>query len=1173
MAGYFKLQFIKEIDGEDAINIRDNAFPAIFAATEVSFPEARTVGNYSFVSCDALTRLDFPKVESIGKGGFKDCVSVEVAEFPELVELSDRGFMGLEKLTDLMIPKVEEIGAEALSGCSALVVLDIPKAEKMGDSALAGCTSLQRIYATRLQQIGQTAFKDCQSLVEIILPSITELQPNVFEGCQSVKVLDVPFVGTVKRSAIDDCLNMEYINLQSASILPDHVFQKMTKLKCLNMKGSGILSRYQTRFGSWAYGIVDTCDIVGMDGIYSKTETGGNFFNWSGTTITSLKSTHPADIYDVYATQFNQSVFQNKADLKSVYLPRVQQILAQSFLNCTGISRLEFPNATIVGTQAFTGCTSLKYVCLSSMPKAEVNPESLGINSGCIVVCKDGVLSNSSSGWGDLNPREIEQLDENTYATTEDGKIVELEWSGAITSVETNPIKAQNPTSLEIGTEVMEIGDGAFSGFSSLKKIVLPPTITEIGDYAFKDSDIDEISIPDSVVKIGKGAFMNCRNLDHVDLPSKITQIREQTFFGCSSLVGPVDVPSSVESIGAQAFMDCNAVQADPIIRIPVEVQSIGVDAFLGINNLILFQGRTLSEIRSMDNYPWGIVKYDVQIRAAETEILRDIPNTQESGSQEPSAPVDVEPISDSPRELEEIPLYRNFEVSSPNGSGTEIPGDDPNGNTVIVFENGDANTYNWTTISSAVLSAENVIAKKPCSISVGHKVGLVDEGAFDGCWSLKRVRLPDGLSRINSYAFRGCRNLEEINIPSSVEFIGIQAFRDCRRLKLVSEPSATCTIEDQAFLGCNYLSDENGFVVVNNILFDYTGEDETVEIPHGVSGIRNNAFFGTEVKTLIVPESVTAISNRAFLGCDKIGKYIFKGRTNGQVQSLSNYPWGIANTDKLTYDANATTIHADYVNTENVPFEENEPQVIQVICNCSGGTSGGSGTTDPTTDPTTNPSTPPTVEPSTPTVDPTPIVLPGPAVASLSELAPTGKTGLKIYTKWYTVRNSDGGLRHLDSRGNQTVCTEYTNWNTSESYYLKSDQSKIFWKVQILPGRNMITGSQDYIYPDGLPIYQQKNHSLHCWYLMLTGNEAGQNLALSQELYLTQNAKVIGNPSNLQSGITPIYNTITSIDPNAYQAPVYAYINFSDYRQQLNCGTFGWQNGFCFWGLRTPIP
>jgi hypothetical protein len=88
------------------------------------------------------------------------------------------------------------------------------------------------------------------------------------------------------------------------------------------------------------------------------------------------------------------------------------------------------------------------------MEKANVNPANLGINSGCIVVCKDGVLANSANEWEDLNPRDIEQFEEKTYLTTEDGKTVELEWDGEITPAIVEEFIALNPVEIEVGTEV-----------------------------------------------------------------------------------------------------------------------------------------------------------------------------------------------------------------------------------------------------------------------------------------------------------------------------------------------------------------------------------------------------------------------------------------------------------------------------------------------------------------------------------------------------------------------------------------------------------------------------------------------------------------------------------------------------------------------------------------------
>ena len=99
---------------------------------------------------------------------------------------------------------------------------------------------------------------------------------------------------------------MKYLNLQTATMLPDNFFKDMTSMKCLNMRGSGILSRYQSVFGSWAYGLSEDCDVIGMDGIYSKTTTGQSYFDWEdGKVITGVKSSMPENPYDVFATAFN----------------------------------------------------------------------------------------------------------------------------------------------------------------------------------------------------------------------------------------------------------------------------------------------------------------------------------------------------------------------------------------------------------------------------------------------------------------------------------------------------------------------------------------------------------------------------------------------------------------------------------------------------------------------------------------------------------------------------------------------------------------------------------------------------------------------------------------------------------------------------------------------------
>ena len=62
-------------------------------------------------------------------------------------------------------------------------------------------------------------------------------------------------------------------------------------------------------------------------------------------------------------------------------------------------------------------------------------------------------------------------------------------------------------------------------------------------------------------------------------------------------------------------------------------------------------------------------------------------------------------------------------------------------------------------------------------SVSVGSLVERIRNYAFSGCYNLKSVTLPDGITEIGDYAFLSCGALEWLVIPDGVTRIGIGAF------------------------------------------------------------------------------------------------------------------------------------------------------------------------------------------------------------------------------------------------------------------------------------------------------------------------------------------------------------------------------------------------------------
>lgn len=147
-----------------------------------------------------------------------------------------------------------------------------------------------------------------------------------------------------------------------------------------------------------------------------------------------------------------------------------------------------------------------------------------------------------------------------------------------------------------------EIPDYAFMG-SKISSIVLPPSITAIGEGAFTSSDLLQITIPASVTKIGNAAFANCDRLSSVVIPATVTDLGESLFRGSSNLesvdasaltvsklpngfcaecpaLANVSLPAaSMSEIGDEAFLDCSSLTA---IQFPALLESVGANAFNG---------------------------------------------------------------------------------------------------------------------------------------------------------------------------------------------------------------------------------------------------------------------------------------------------------------------------------------------------------------------------------------------------------------------------------------------------------------------------------------------------------------------------------------------------------------------------------------------------------------
>lgn len=133
------------------------------------------------------------------------------------------------------------------------------------------------------------------------------------------------------------------------------------------------------------------------------------------------------------------------------------------------------------------------------------------------------------------------------------------------------------------GVKVIAVAKEAFSNCTKLESIVLPDTVTSIGDSAFRNcSALEEIEIPESVTGIDVAAFYGCSALTEVKLPAQLTTISKEMFRDCLKLEN-VEIGDSVKFIKEKAFFGCSSLQK---FASSEKLTTISKQAFKGCTSL-----------------------------------------------------------------------------------------------------------------------------------------------------------------------------------------------------------------------------------------------------------------------------------------------------------------------------------------------------------------------------------------------------------------------------------------------------------------------------------------------------------------------------------------------------------------------------------------------------------
>ena len=148
--------------------------------------------------------------------------------------------------------------------------------------------------------------------------------------------------------------------------------------------------------------------------------------------------------------------------------------------------------------------------------------------------------------------------------------------------------------------------------------------------------------------------------------------------------------------------------------------------------------------------------------------------------------------------------------------------------------------------------TADMISMQKRSTTSIGNS-------AFQSCYALENINIPDGVTSIGTTAFQGCYALENINIPDGVTSIGGGAFQSCYALKNINIPDGVTSIGTSVFMNCYAL--------------------KNINVPASVTSIGNNAFNNSRVLADVVIQGKPSLSNVNAFGSTYDGLRIYVPR------------------------------------------------------------------------------------------------------------------------------------------------------------------------------------------------------------------------------------------------------------------------------------------------------
>lgn len=797
----------------------------------------------------SITSIVIPEgVEEIQKYAFYNCSGLKEVLLPESCKLiRDYAFMNDVKLETINTKNITVMGKYAFYGCKNIKSIDFIKIYALGERCFEGCSSLEEVNLTTLRNTGVRAFKDTTSLKKVVMGEHTKLSKEMFVNSGFTSI-DIYESNVIPEWAFAKCENLTTVNIHNNLLnINKGAFAQCPSLKEFNINGK--------------------------------------------------------------LSYIGEQAFYEDEGLVEFRLPSSNIIIDEfAFYKCKSLKRLEFMKDTYISQ-------TLGYIFRdTSLSEFIVDKDNLYYS------VKDSYLTNKEQDTIILSPTFS-----NLSTITIDNSFKKISTS-AFSSCLAKTVVIENPN--------MIIDDYAFASVETLESIVLPAngniavksyafnicsnlksvenstSIKELGEYAFANSGITNITLRDNLT-ISKGAFFTskletitigansiledgsiqqCDKLTTVNFTGDNITIIGAVFAFDTKLVN-IDLSHVYGDLGTLAFYNCTSLRKANLTN----VTSIGIQSFLNCKSLFEV---TLPNVTSIGD---GAFSYEAKGGNAAPcfkEII--LPDTLTHLGKEVFGgnnylesiiiPDGITSIGDFTffqcGALKKVVLPKSVKSIGKYGFA---------GCGLLT----DINLDNVETINEYAFTSDMILEQ----VNLNNVV-LIEEGAFANCYELCELGNLDELVKVGAYAFQSTK-LVKFDAPK-LEIICDGAFTTIETLKefvisnTIKEVQAVCfngstSLEKFTYLNNNGVSSTgtiNDYAILDNGVLYVTlpnGEIELKAVPAGFTKqtlvvldgcVRVDLYAGNENKkviNIIFPKSLLSIGNRAFYGYDALRTVRFK--------------------------------------------------------------------------------------------------------------------------------------------------------------------------------------------------------------------------------------------------------------------------------------------------------